>query len=86
MSTRMRGFGLCMETRSDPQPIILTPIDFFVFIYSERDSCVVLQVRNGSKEQPYVNPKAPVHIITGSAVSTSKTTLSLPAFFQSYPC
>lgn len=25
---------------------------------------------NGSKEQPYVNPKAPVHIITGSAVST----------------
>ncbi|XP_039597997.1 acid phosphatase type 7 isoform X2 [Polypterus senegalus] len=25
------------------------------------------QVFNGSKEQPYVNPKAPVHIITGSA-------------------
>lgn len=29
-------------------------------------------MRNGSREQPYVNPKAPVHIITGSAVSTSK--------------
>ncbi|KAM7375711.1 hypothetical protein PAMP_005493 [Pampus punctatissimus] len=25
------------------------------------------KVYNGSKEQPYVNPKAPVHIITGSA-------------------
>ena len=26
---------------------------------------------NGSYDHPYTNPKAPVHIITGSAVSTS---------------
>lgn len=24
---------------------------------------------NGSYEAPYVNPKAPIHIVTGSAVS-----------------
>lgn len=28
------------------------------------------KVCNGSVETPYTNPKAPVHIITGSAVST----------------
>ena len=27
------------------------------------------QVMNGSHEHPYTNPKAPVHVITGSAVS-----------------
>eukprot|EP00064_Thunnus_orientalis_P003392 superscaffoldBa00000274_g3401 len=31
------------------------------------------KVYNGSKEQPYVNPKAPVHIITGSAGCREKT-------------
>uniref|UniRef100_A0A8D3C4V7 Purple acid phosphatase n=1 Tax=Scophthalmus maximus TaxID=52904 RepID=A0A8D3C4V7_SCOMX len=31
------------------------------------------KVFNGSKEQPYVNPKAPVHIITGSAGCREKT-------------
>uniref|UniRef100_A0AAQ4NQ99 Purple acid phosphatase n=1 Tax=Gasterosteus aculeatus aculeatus TaxID=481459 RepID=A0AAQ4NQ99_GASAC len=31
------------------------------------------QVYKGSKEQPYVNPKAPVHIITGSAGCREKT-------------
>lgn len=35
-----------------------------------RRLCFAFQVRNGSAEQPYVNPRAPVHIITGSAVST----------------
>ena len=28
-----------------------------------------LQVMNGSYESPYTNPGAPVHIVTGSAVS-----------------
>ncbi|KAK6304379.1 hypothetical protein J4Q44_G00249650 [Coregonus suidteri] len=32
------------------------------------------KVFNGSKEQPYVNPKAPVQVITGSA-STKQGTL-----------
>lgn len=32
--------------------------------------CFSSQVFNGSAEQPYVNPRAPVHVITGSAVST----------------
>uniref|UniRef100_A0A8C6U6V2 Purple acid phosphatase n=1 Tax=Neogobius melanostomus TaxID=47308 RepID=A0A8C6U6V2_9GOBI len=31
------------------------------------------KVYNGSKEQPYVNPKAPVHIITGSAGCRERT-------------
>uniref|UniRef100_A0A673C6A3 Purple acid phosphatase n=1 Tax=Sphaeramia orbicularis TaxID=375764 RepID=A0A673C6A3_9TELE len=31
------------------------------------------KVYNGSSEQPYVNPKAPVHIITGSAGCREKT-------------
>ncbi|XP_068577681.1 acid phosphatase type 7 [Cebidichthys violaceus] len=31
------------------------------------------KVFNGSKERPYVNPKAPVHIITGSAGCREKT-------------
>uniref|UniRef100_A0A3Q3VUA8 Purple acid phosphatase n=1 Tax=Mola mola TaxID=94237 RepID=A0A3Q3VUA8_MOLML len=31
------------------------------------------KVCNGSKDQPYVNPKAPVHIITGSAGCREKT-------------
>ncbi|TKS86515.1 Acid phosphatase type 7 [Collichthys lucidus] len=31
------------------------------------------KVCNGSKEQPYVNPKAPVHIITGSAGCRERT-------------
>ncbi|KAM6969592.1 acid phosphatase type 7 [Tautogolabrus adspersus] len=31
------------------------------------------KVFNGSKEQPYVNPKAPVHIITGSAGCRERT-------------
>ncbi|XP_072222012.1 acid phosphatase type 7 isoform X2 [Leuresthes tenuis] len=31
------------------------------------------KVHNGSTEQPYVNPKAPVHIITGSAGCREKT-------------
>lgn len=47
------------------------------FIVSERDFlCFSLQVCNGSKEQPYVNPKAPVHIITGSAVSAFTSLLT----------
>ncbi len=29
-----------------------------------------LKVYNGSANEPYNNPKAPVHVITGSAVST----------------
>lgn len=29
------------------------------------------QVYNGSRERPYVNPKAPVHVVAGSAVSTT---------------
>ena len=29
----------------------------------------LFQVYNGSLEAPYTNPKAPVHIVTGSAVS-----------------
>lgn len=31
--------------------------------------CLLLQVFNGSREMPYTNPRGPVHIITGSAVS-----------------
>lgn len=31
--------------------------------------CPLLQVFNGSREMPYNNPRGPVHIITGSAVS-----------------
>lgn len=34
------------------------------------------QVCNGSTEQPYVKPRAPVHIITGSAVSTPVSAVS----------
>lgn len=37
---------------------------------SLRPLCFASQVCNGSAEQPYVDPRAPVHIITGSAVST----------------
>ncbi|KAM7443657.1 Acid phosphatase type 7 [Porites harrisoni] len=29
--------------------------------------CILLKVCNGSKEEPYTNPCAPVHITTGSA-------------------
>uniref|UniRef100_A0A3P8UJ37 Purple acid phosphatase n=1 Tax=Cynoglossus semilaevis TaxID=244447 RepID=A0A3P8UJ37_CYNSE len=36
------------------------------------------KVYNGSKEQPYQNPKAPVHIITGSAGCREKTDLFNP--------
>ena len=32
-------------------------------------------VYNGSVSEPYVNPKAPVHLITGSAVSITKLLL-----------
>lgn len=47
------------------------------FTVSERDFlCFSPQVCNGSKEQPYVNPKAPVHIITGSAVSAFTSLLT----------
>jgi acid phosphatase type 7 len=28
---------------------------------------MMFQVYNGSYEKPYVNPKAPIHIVTGSA-------------------
>jgi len=31
-------------------------------------------VYNGSVSEPYVDPKAPVHFITGSAVSLTKST------------
>lgn len=34
------------------------------------------QVWNGSREQPYVRPRAPVHIITGSAVSLPVSAVS----------
>lgn len=34
------------------------------------------QVCNGSTEQPYVKPRAPVHIITGSAVSLPVSAVS----------
>jgi hypothetical protein len=30
-------------------------------------------VRNGSYEEPYRNPRAPVHLISGSAVSDTET-------------
>jgi hypothetical protein len=30
------------------------------------------QVFNGTKTDPYVNPRAPIHIVTGSAVSFRK--------------
>jgi len=37
--------------------------------------CVYCQVCNGSRDEPYHNPRAPVHIVTGSAVrSTLDTT------------
>ncbi|XP_026165245.1 acid phosphatase type 7 [Mastacembelus armatus] len=36
------------------------------------------KVYNGSKEQPYVNPKAPVHIVTGSAGCREKTDMFNP--------
>jgi len=36
------------------------------------------KIYNGSLEEPYKNPKAPVHIITGSAVSI----LKIKAVFQ----
>ena len=41
-----------------------------VFITDSIMLFIVLQVFNGSTDKPYTNPKAPVHIITGSAVSS----------------
>lgn len=52
MSTRMRGFGLCMETRSDPQPIILTLLDFFVFIYRKEILVFSFRCVTGAKSSP----------------------------------
>lgn len=47
-----------------------------LFLHLARTVCtsyisLLLQVMNGSYDTPYKNPRAPVHIITGSAVSFS---------------
>lgn len=52
MSTRMRGFGLCMETRSDPETIILTLI-VFLFLFTVKEILVFsFRCVTGAKSSP----------------------------------
>jgi hypothetical protein len=38
----------------------------FIFKYFKESN---FKVYNGSEQEPYTNPNAPIHIVTGSAVS-----------------
>jgi len=41
-------------------------------------------VYNGSDSEPYVDPKAPVHLITGSAVSRLCNWISVTMFYKTH--
>lgn len=59
--------GSCFSTWPPSGPLFYWRCKMLVFSF---------QVCNGSTEQPYVKPRAPVHIITGSAVSTPVSAVS----------
>lgn len=44
------------------------------------------KVLNGSKKEPYTNPRAPVHIITGSAVSVVSSKLVIVHLYPLINC
>ena len=66
MNTTMNDCGQFMTERYSKYLTYIQSQVVHVCLYC----CFVCQVYNGSYDAPYVNPKAPVHFITGAAVSS----------------